>query len=366
MPDIVWNPTSNQTAFTTIQRAYLFYGEDDHQKDEALAELANAAIDPAFEDFDLELIDARSSTPDAMFAAVSIVPFGSRVRLVVVKGAEIYRKREKQAEADRLAQIISSIGPGGCLALRAGAEDEGSRGKTVLTPKLDAALRKVGDLFRCRQLTQEALQDWLIAEARRAEKRLDPEAAGRIIQIGFEDRRALRNELEKAICFVGESKNIGVDDVEAVCSYNAEDVMFKLVDSISQRNPDRSMTLFHEILRFDNKPQAVAGRFLALLARQLRILWQATELMKMRIEPGALRNPPQELIEQLPAEGSITSMAWKAGEIFRTARGWTGAQLVKAFDLVLECDVNNKGGGEGSENVVTNLEMLIVKLCGAN
>ena len=155
-------------------------------------------------------------------------------------------------------------------------------------------------------------------------------------------------------------------DVEAVCSYDAEDVMFKLVDAVSQKNADRALRLLQEVLRYDTKPQGVAGRLLSLLNRQVRLLWQARELMERRIESQAVRNLPADASAELPAEGAITQMAWKAGDLFRMARGWSRTSLLRAFDLLLSCDLANKGGEEGTGEVVTNLELLIARLCSAS
>src|SRR5439155_231786 len=135
--------------------------------------------------------------------------------LVIVRGAEIYRRREKQAEAERLAQGIAKLGGMSCLVLRAAAsEDESGRGKTALTTKLDAAIREYGGLVRCRVLTPEAMAAWLQAEARAAGKKISGEAIELLMLVGKGDRIALRNELEKAICYVGDGALIDAQTVQ--------------------------------------------------------------------------------------------------------------------------------------------------------
>lgn len=364
--DIAFSKGAAKALFNPVQRVYLLYGEEDRQKDEALALLRSAAVDPAFADFDYQVVEAESAPPEEILATAGLAPLGSPCRLVVVRGAEVYRRREKQSEAERLAQGLPALGAASCLALRvAAAEDEKSRGKTILTARLDAAVRAHGSIIQCRALTEEDLLDWLAGEARTAGKRLHEEAGLRLIQAARGDRMALANELEKAVCYVGDAKEITLAVVEATCSYDAEDVMFKLVDAITQRNADQALRLLRELLRYDTKPQSVAGRLLALLARQYRLIWQAHELGRQRCDPGMVRNLPPELAAELPSEGSITGLAWKARDLFAVARTWDRPALARAFSLLLECDLANKGGGEGSEDVVTNLEILILNLCQA-
>src|SRR5579872_3185307 len=273
--EAVWRPRAAVELFEPIRRVYLFHGEDDPQKDDALEQLRARAVDESFLDFDYEILDADTRTPEEILAAAGMAPVGSAARLVVVRSAEVYRRRDRQSEAERLAQGIERLGQASCLALRVAAEeDEKSRGKTILSAKLDAACRAHGVTVHCRALSEQALVDWLCEVAADAGKRLPENAAQRLVQAAHGDRLALSNELEKAICISGKGPVITLEMVEMTCSYDPEDVMFRLVDSITQRDADRALRLLRELLRADPKPQSVAGRLLALLTRQYRMLVQ--------------------------------------------------------------------------------------------
>ena len=362
--EIAYSPAAAAELFQPIRRIYLFFGEDDRQKDDALSLLQTKAVDPDFVDFDLEQMDADSGA-DRILSAASMAPFASTVRLVVVRRAEIFRKREMAAEAERLAKGIAGLGAGSCLVLRAGAgEDEGARGKTALHPKIDAAVKETGAVVRFKALGEEQLVDWVIREAESSGKRISDSAAQLLVQLAGGNRTVLRNELEKTICFAGDAVAIDSPMVEAILSHDPQDVTFKLVDAVSRRNADRALHLFAELLRYETKPHSIAGRLLALLARQYSLLWQARELAGRGVVPQKLKNIPPELAEQLPADGSILTLSWKAGELFQMARSWNSASLAQAMEHLAQCDVDNKGGGEGSEDVRRNLEILIVNLCG--
>jgi DNA polymerase-3 subunit delta len=362
--EAVYSKSALKGLLDPLQRVYAFYGEDDTSKDEAIDALRARVVDESFADFDSEVMDAEARGVEDILAAAGMAPFGSAARFVVVKGAELFRKRERSADAERLAQGIAALNAGSCLVLRvAAAEDEARRGKTAVSAKLDAAVKAHGALVQCKALSGQAMVDWLFIEARNAGKSLDDAAAERLIQAARGDRVAMLNELEKALCYAGDRPDITLDMVEATCSYDPEDVMFKLVDAISQRNQDRALKLFHELLRYDNKPQAVAGRLLALLTRQYRLLLQASELARAGVDAGMLKSLPNDIAQNLPSEGGIGSMAWKARELFSSARGWNRRALAGAFDALLECDLSNKGGEDGSGDVVTNIELLILRLC---
>lgn len=363
--ETVYNRLSPALLLNPIQPVYAFWGEDDWQKDEAIAYLQKAIIEPGFEEFDSEVLDANAVIAEDVLSAVGQVSIGSSRRLVVVHGAEVYRRREKSTEAQRLAEGIYSLGASSCLVLRVGAvEGEKSRSKTVLTAKLDEAIRTCGAMVQCRTPTNPELLAWLTSKAAAAGKQIDTNAGQRLMEAAHGDRTALHNELEKAICFVGDAPQITLTDVDTVCSFDPEDVMFKLVDAITQQDANSALCLLREILRYDPKPQSVAGRLLALLTRQFKLLWQAQELQQRGINAGMVRRLPSEVAAELPSEASIVGLAWKAPDLFRMAQRWDRRKLADAFSHLLECDLANKGGGEGSQDVVTNVELLILRLCG--
>src|SRR5688500_8238760 len=109
--EAAYSPDEADRLFDPLQRAYLFYGEDDPQKDEAFALIRAKAIDESFTDFDLEQIDADSGSAERILSAAALAPFASPVRLVLVRRAEAFRKKEMSGEAERLAAGIASIGP---------------------------------------------------------------------------------------------------------------------------------------------------------------------------------------------------------------------------------------------------------------
>jgi DNA polymerase-3 subunit delta len=361
--DVVFNRESLPSLFRPPQRVYLFHGEDDYQKEEALQLLRQEAIDPAFAEFDSQILEAQSSAPEEILAAAGLAPFASAVRLVVVQGAEVYRRRERAEETERLSNGIAGLGASSCLVLFVGADEEDSARKTILNAKLDKAVRTHGTVVRFDSLSEEALREWVLRRVRSAGKQMDPEAAERLIVAARGDRTSLCNELEKAICYAGERPSILLEDVLATASYDPEDVMFKLVEAITRKDTDRSLRLLRELLRYDAKPQSVAGKLIALLGRQFRLLWQARELQQRRVPYASLRNLPDEIQSELPTETNIKAMFWKGRELYHQSQRWDRRRLHEAFGLLLECDLSNKGGGDGSEDVVTNIELLIIRLC---
>lgn len=353
-----------------LQPVYLFFGEEDRLKEEAVAALLKHIVEPDFADFDLETLDASDSTADAIRAAAGQLPFGSEKRVVVVKGMEQWRERGKQSEVERLAEGIERLGNTACLVLVASAEEEEGRRKTAVSVKLDNAVKKAGAVVTCNALKGEGLADWIVGRVKQEGKRIESGAVEQLTQAVGNEMLLLEQEIIKLVCFIGEADTIRGRDVAAVVASSPEDVMFSTIDAIARRQTDNALALLAELHRYDPKPQAVAGKLLALLARQYRMLWQAKFLAEKRINPRDVRSLPAELSAELPSEGNIAQLAFKASELFTLSRNYKWSELADALEKLLLCDLANKGGATDETDIfggdpAKNLQLLVLYLTGA-
>lgn len=349
---------------------YLFYGDEDRLKEEAIDALRMRLVDPDFAEFDYERLTADSADGAAILSAAGQIAFGSERRLIVVKGLEQWRERGKQTEADRLAEGIGRLPSTCCLVLVVGADEEAAKRKTALTTKVDNAVKKVGGLVLCSTLKGEALVDYVATRIRLEGKRIAPDGLETLIQTVGGEMRLLEMEISKLVSYVGDRDTITARDVGLVVASSPEDVMFSAIDAICKRQPDRALTLLAELHRYDPKAQAVAGRLLALLSRQFRMLWQAKFLAENRVSPRDVRALPPEYAAELPSESNIAQLAFKAADLFTLSKSYTWAALTSAMEKLLLCDLANKGGvteeaGTFGSDPVGNLQLLVLELTGA-
>lgn len=357
----LWKPT--------LLPVYLLFGEEDRMKEEAVAGFIRQVVNLDFADFDLEKLSAGDATADSILAAVGQVPFGSERRLVIVTGMEQWRDRGKQSEAERLADGIARLAGSACLVLVAAAEEEDEKRKTAVTVKLDNAVKKVGAIVACRAIKGENLLAWVAERVQQEGKRIAPQAAEQLVEAVGNEMRTLEQEIIKLVCYIGDRQTVTPQDVGLIVASSPEDVMFTTIDAISRRQTDRALMLLHELHQYDPKPQAVAPKLIALLSRQYRMLWQAKFLAEKRVNPREVRALPPELAAELPSEGNIAGIAFKAADLFTLARNYSWDELTHALDQLLLCDLANKGGatdeaGPFGSDLVANLQMLVMELTG--
>jgi len=338
-------------------------------KEEAVAALVRHVVDADFTDFDLEKMTAGDATADSILAAAGQVPFGSERRLIVVQGMEQWRERGRQSEAERLAEGIARLADSACLVLVAAAQEDEEKRKTGITVKLDNAVKKAGAIVACRAIKGESLLAWVTERVQTEGKRIAPAAAEQLVGAVGTEMRPLEQEIIKLVCYVGERQTITGQDIALIVASSPEDVMFTTIDAITRRQTDRALLLLGELHRYDPKPQAVAPKLLALLSRQYRMLWQAKFLAEKRVNPREVRSLPPDLAAELPSEGNIAGIAFKAADLFALSRSYTWEELTHALDQLLVCDLANKGGvtdesGPFGGDLTANLQMLVMELTG--
>jgi DNA polymerase-3 subunit delta len=369
--EIVYNPNSPQQLWQKqVLPIYLFWGSADKLKEEAIAALKHHLIEPSFAEFDYEALDASASPLDAILAAACQAPFGSRRRLVVVHGAEIWREKAHSNDADRLAEAISHLPDSCCLAIIVAAQSDEDKRKIVLTPRLDKAIGEKGALVSCRAPSADAVKKWLLQKAQQENKSFEPEALDFLLTTTGHELYALEQELAKLFAYSGTRPVITRADVQTLATDTPEDVIFAAVDAVVKRQTELVLQLLAELHRFEPKPQAVAAKFLALLARQFRLLWQAKLLIELRITPNQVSHLPDAVAAELPKEASITGVSWKARELFELAKQWSWHHLAAAMDQLLECDTANKGAavldiGLFGADPARNLQILVLSLASS-
>ena len=355
---------------TGVQKVYAIHGEEDKLKDEAVAALVKHLVQPDFIDFDLEQLNADNATAEGILSAAGQIPFGSERRVVIVKGMEQWRERGKSSEVEKLAAGIEKMSESACLVLVIAAEEEEGKRKTIVTTKLDNVLKKIGATVVCSALKGDNLIEWVASRTRKEGKRISADAIDALIQSVGGEMRVLESEIIKLVCYIGGRENVTLQDVSLVVAASPEDVVFNAIDAISRKQTDRAMLLLGELNRHNPKPQEVAGKLLALLGRQYRMLWQAKFLAEKRVNPRDVRSLPPDLAAELPGESNISQLAFKASDLFAISKNYSWQSLTRAMERLLLCDLANKGGvtdesGTFGADPASNLQLLILELTGA-
>jgi len=367
----------------TVSRVYLYTGESDIRRREAVDDLIGKLIDPSSEGFDLEVVDGEETPGSNILSSVTTAPFASERKVVVVERAD----RLSQEDQEKIAAFLPRLPSLSCLILLAGEdttsrakqsqpkqkekedEDEGEEDPTKKKQKkgLNSALQKAvkahGVLVNFAKMKSDALGRIACSLASELGKKLDPRSAAILSRSVEGNAVVLEREIDKLATYVGDRETITMADVEAVASTSPEDRVFALIDAIGSKKSGEAMRLLDETLAASPKPENEVHRILALMARHFRMLYQLRFLKESGVRQ--LNAVPEEIEELLPKESSVLSLAdWQRGKMFSQVGYFSTGQLRRCLQGVLECELATKGLGAETGSNRLSLEMLVVKLCG--
>lgn len=343
-----------------IHPVYLLKGTDPYRREQALAELVNRLVHPAFRDFDLSVLDGREAAAEDILAAAAAVPFASERRVTIIDDAQclppdvvdrlkallpvrtgdhatlifvITEAKGRKARGSRAADSTDGV-----------SEAEG--GAAPVARRLAVLAQSLGTVVTCDRLKPDGARQWLSQTIAAAGKRIQPAAAAAAVDRAGLDLSVLSQEAEKLLLFVGDRDTVTRDDVLAVVPETAEFTIWVLTDAVVAGKAAEALRALAK-LRSQGQP---AQLIIPMLARQLRLVWKTKMLLEMR--DGQQRAPLKPDVQD-----------WQVRKSAPLAKRFTWKRLREALRATLDRDLALKGieGPPVSDDEA--LQTLVVQLC---
>jgi DNA polymerase-3 subunit delta len=306
-------------------------GEDTYLAEEALEEAVAAAVGPDRAEGLQVLYGDEKKWDDVLAAAQTRSLFAPR-RAIVVRRAELLKGDE-----EAVAAYAADPAPGVTLVLVTAKPDRRRNPWKKLLSKVTVhdATPKRG----------RALRAHVEQELRGRGLRFAPEALDELLAEVGQDLRRLMGEVDKVEAYVGERREITLDDVAAVLGRGLGQPLYLLSDAFARRDKAASLELVERLLGDGEE----ALRLLSTIHRSLRQVRGAREMREARV-------PRDEIGEKLlPA-----NMQFKLDELLEASRRWSEAELRRALAALGCADRRLKRGGDAA----TTLVAAVVESCG--
>jgi len=186
-------------------------------------------------------------------------------------------------------------------------------------------------------------QQWMRQRARQQGKSLTPEAERLLLTLQGPDLLRLSQEVDKLCLFVGERQEIDPEAVEALVGQGRVRGIFELTAAVSRRDLNGALSCLRHLLERGEEPLGMLG----MLARQLRLLVRAKELL-------AQSSPPAEISRLLGVPRPFVSEILEAADISSLPR------LEQGLARLLDVDRRLKSSGGGQRLF---LELAVIDLC---
>ena len=326
--------------------AYFITGEDDYQKDDAVKQLTEAALEPASRDFNLDTRRAAELDPETLGVLLSTPPMMAERRVIVLRDVNALKKDARRA----LDEYLSKPAPDLLLVMTAAAGT-----------KLDAPLADSTTVLEFDYLTGDRIPRWIAHYATNGLGIRISEPAMELLQAAVgSDLHQLAGELDKLASYVQGRDEIGEDDVAAIVGVRRGETQADLLDAVADRNVSRSLELIPHVLA---QPKTTAvSVVMALSTQMLAISWG-----RARLDEGLSRGRlAQEYFDFLKETGAFTGRSWGSATAVwaRAAERWNREALDRALDSLLEADIALKESRVSSEEQL--LATVVLSLCAAD
>ena len=328
----------------SFDAAYYITGEDEYQKDEAIRQLVEAAIEPSSRDFNLDIRRAGELDGESLAVLLSTPPMMADRRVVVLRDVGALKKDTRKVLDEYLKTPAVDL-------LLIMASSSGS--------KPDSSLASSSTSLEFDALSAERIPRWIAHHADSALGVRIGEAAAELLQAAVgNDLYQLSGELDKLASFVeGRDQEIGEDAVAAVVGVRRGETLSDLLDAVVDRNAARALDLIPHVMA---QPKTTGvSVVMALSTQMLAMSWG-----RAKLDEGLPRaRLSQEYFNLLRETGAFTGRPWgsAAAAWSRATERWSRESLDHALDSLLEVDVALKESRVSSEEQL--LASLLLSLC---
>jgi len=327
MPVLGREALSRELAAGRRGGVYFLFGQDEHSKEEAVAELLAAHLDPATRDFNFDQLRGTEVDAEALASAIATPPLMAEWRVVLVREAQAL------ATSARTRSVIEAAlerpVPGLALVLVATIPEQSKA-------QFYDLLRKRATAVEFPAVSPQDAPGVLIERAAGLGFELDGEAARELAAAIGPDMGVLMAELRKLCDYAdaGGRKRIGVEDVRAVTGRIERQDRWRWFDLVGSRRFAEARATLPVLL---DGGESGVGLIIGLGTQFLRLALAAAG------GEAALRAelPPQQ--------------RWLAPRLARQARGWTLRLLDAALEDLLRADRLLKSAGLSDRQVLDEL-----------
>ena len=333
---------------------YILHGKEGFGLSEELASLRAklADGDQAMAQLNTTFLEGKNLTLRELRHACDTIPFMSDRRLVIVhgllswlvqgKGVGTQKGQEpasRRSFLDELTAYLPTLPPTTRLVFVEGRTLAASHPILKLAQKEHK--KGLAHIKQFKQPKEWELPNWIQQRARDEGGEIGWDASTLMARLVGNDLRLLDQEVDKLLLYAN-GQQVTETDVRALVSRARESSVFDLVDHVGRREADKALRLLHHLLDEGEPPL----RLMAMLARQVRILIQVSELQASRMSQA-------EIAKRLKLHPYVV----KKG--LAQAHNFSMRQLEKAHALLVEADLMIKTGE--TEGVLA-LDMLVVSL----
>ena len=324
--------------------AYYIHGEDDYQKEAAVTQIAEAAVDAAARQFNLEVRRASELNAESLDILLSTMPMFSERRVVVLQDPGALKKQTRSV----LDRYLEAPAPGTTLMMVAAA------GKT------DRALISKATELKFDPLTPARVIKFIAHHARETHgASITPAAAELLHSVVGSDLHELSTEIDKLASYVSGGE-IDETIVGEIIGVRHGETLGDLMDALVERDAGRALGMLPRLLA---QPKTSGVAIVMALANQtLAMSWGRAKLDK-GMSATSLEREYFGLLQSagwlmLPKSYGAAAKTWA-----QATEDWSADALDRCVEALLAVDMALKETGVASDEQI--LAGLVLNICAS-
>ncbi len=277
--------------------------------------------------------------------------------LVYAKSSGLDLERRRGAQGHRLFDLFNDgIPEWSFLLLTALQVDRRTRLYKLFEEK-NAVLFLGLERDRTGRVSREQLIDFVNERMQKARKTLDPGARELILSRAGMELRALDEELNKLLLFVGDRAAVRPEDVDIIFADHGQGWIFDLTRAIGDGNAPAALSELARLMAEGEHPL----KLLATIASEIRRLLIAREVLAMELRGQWKHGMTYSQFQQIVMKDRASTRNPFADYMcFQRAEHFSLKQLRSYMEGIYETDLCLKSSGSAPRLV---LERLILKMC---
>ncbi|MFH1700953.1 MAG: DNA polymerase III subunit delta [Candidatus Zixiibacteriota bacterium] len=238
---------------------YYFYGEEDFRKVEAYKYLLNNYIPGRQKLLSSAKFSADKTDLEAIFCELSTIPMLGERRLIFIENIQ----KLKPPQYKRLFDYLMSPPPNTVIILS-------TPGSYALDKRsaFFKGITKIAEPMQFNRLKAGSAKVRIIRHMESLGFTHDADAVDLLVSLTGGDFGGLLGELDKLAISRDAGSHIGLDEIKSLSSSHEEFGVFELIDMIAEKNSDRALFAFNDMVKKGSNPTGL----LFLLSRHMMYL----------------------------------------------------------------------------------------------
>ncbi len=314
-----------------VSPVYLFSGEEEYLKEDALRRIKETLIKPEFSQFNYDLLSGKEISGRDLLNKLLTLPVGEGKRLIVIRDAQKLNPSVKE----RVIEYLKNPSQTSCLILWAPKVD--------LRKKFYTTIEKQGESVIFYPLRNRELSLWIRNYLFRRKQKISVDALDLLMERVGNNLGEMAGELEKLLIHIEKRREINLKDVESLVGAVKTYTIFALTDTIGKKREKDALGILSRMMDEGTS----ATEILYMVVRQFRFLLRTKNLLEKKFSEN-------KIIQALALRPFVVR------NLVFQARNFSLEKLIESFENLLQAEVEIKSSIKTPRMV---LELLILKLC---